>query len=126
MPVLYTYRPEIDRAYTILEKARMDKASFENKLKITLKQDYNNFKYSKQNMDYYKEILEESDEILKMSTERYRMGETALINLLMVENGHQALLNEYITAMDIYYGVYLNMMQNIGHDVFLEDEIFED
>ena len=61
-----------------------------------------------------------------MSTERYRMGETALINLLMVENGHQALLNEYITAMDIYYGVYLNMMQNIGHDVFLEDEIFED
>ena len=126
LPVLYTYRPEIDRAYTILEKARMDKASFENKLKITLKQDYNNFKYSKQNMDYYKEILEESDEILKMSTERYRMGETALINLLMVENGHQALLNEYITAMDIYYGVYLNMMQNIGHDVFLEDEIFED
>lgn len=126
LPVLYTFRPDIDKAYTILEKAKMDKVSFENKLKITLKQDYNNFKYSKENMNYYKEILQESDEILKMSTERYKKGETTLMNLILVENGHQAILNEYIVAMDIYYNVYLNMMQNMGHDVLLEEEIFED
>ena len=126
LPVLYTYRPDIDKAHTILEKAKMDKVSFENKLKITLKQDYNNFKYSKENMNYYKEILKESDEILKMSTERYRKGETTLMNLILIENGHQAILNEYIVAMDIYYNVYLNMMQNMGHDVLLEEEIFED
>ena len=126
LPVLYTFRPEIDKAKVILEKTKMDKASYENKLKLTLKQNYNNFKYSQQNMNYYKEILEESDKILKMSTERYRKGENNLINLLMVENGHQDILNEYLTAMDIYYGVYLDMMHNMGHDVLLEEEIFDE
>ena len=126
LPVLYTFRPEIDKAKIILEKTKMDKDSYENKLKLTLKQNYNNFKYSQQNMNYYKEILEESDEILKMSTERYRKGENNLINLLMVENGHQDILNEYLSAMDIYYGVYLDMMHNMGHDVLLEEEIFDE
>ena len=126
LPVLYTFRPEIDKAKVILEKTKMDKASYENKLKLTLKQNYNDFKYSQQNMNYYKEILEESDKILKMSTERYRKGENNLINLLMVENGHQDILNEYLTAMDIYYGVYLDMMHNMGHDVLLEEEIFDE
>ena len=104
----------------------MDKTSFENKLKITLKQNYNNFKYSKENMTYYREILEESDEILKMSSERYKNGQTSLINLMWIENGHQEILNEYLTAMDIYYSVYLEMMHNMGHDVLLEEEIFEE
>ncbi len=125
LPVLYTFRPDIDKAQITLEKAKMDKVSFENKLKITLKQNYNNFKYSKENMNYYKEILEESDEILKMSAERYKSGQTSLINLMWVENGHQEILNEYLTAMDLYYGVYLDMMHNMGHDVLLEEEIFE-
>lgn len=126
LPILYTFRPDIDRAQIILEKAKMDKVSFENKLKITLKQNYNSFKYSQENMNYYKEILKESDEILKMSTERYRNGQTPLINLFMIENGHQEILNEYLIAMDLYYGVYLEMMHNMGHDVLLEEEIFEE
>ena len=104
----------------------MDKASFENKLKITLKQNYNNFKYARQNMDYYKDILNESDEILKTTTGMYKNGDITLINLIWTENNHQAILNEYLTAMDFYYGVYLNMMHNIGHDLLLEEDIFED
>ncbi len=126
LPVLYTYRPDIDKAKFTLEKAKMDKVSFENKLKITLKQNYNNFKYSKQNMEYYKEILEESNEILDMVTKRYQKGETALINLIMTENNHQQVLNEYLVAMDLYYEVYLDMMHNMGHDVLLEEEIFDE
>lgn len=125
IPILYTYRPEIDKAKIILEKAKMDKTSFENKLKITLKQNYNNFKFAKENMIYYKEILKESDEILKMSTNRYREGKTTLMNLILIENAHQQILNEYVVAMEIYYSVYLDMMHNMGHDVLLEEEIFE-
>lgn len=125
IPILYTYRPEIDKAKIILEKAKMDKTSFENKLKITLKQNYNNFKFAKENMIYYKEILKESDEILKMSTNRYREGKTTLMNLILIENAHQQILNEYVVAMEFYYSVYLDMMHNMGHDVLLEEEIFE-
>ena len=126
LPILYSYRPDIEKAATILEKTHMDKASFENKLKITLKQNYNNFKYARQNMDYYKDILNESDEILKTTTGMYKNGNVTLINLIWTENNHQAILNEYLTAMDFYYGVYLNMMHNIGHDLLLEEDIFED
>ena len=126
LPVLYSYRPDIDKAATILQKTQMDKASFENKLKITLKQNYNNFKYARQNMDYYKDILKESDEILKTSTDMYKTGDITLINLIWTENNHQTILNEYLTAMDFYYGGYLNMMHNIGHDLLLEEDIFED
>ncbi len=126
LPILYTYRPDIDKAGTILEKTKMDKASFENKLKITLKQNYNNVKYARQNMDYYKDILKESDEILKTSTDLYKKGQISLINLIWTENNHQAILNEYLTAMDFYYGGYLNLMHNIGHDLLLEEDIFED
>jgi len=95
-------------------------------LKITLKQNYNNFKYSKENMDYYKDILNESNEILQMVTKRYKSGETALINLILTENNHQEVMNEYLVAMDLYYSVYLDMMHNMGHDVLLEEEIFEE
>ena len=45
LPVLYSYRPEIKRAQIILDRAKIDKVSFENKLKFALKEDYNNFKY---------------------------------------------------------------------------------
>ncbi len=126
LPILYSYKPDIDKAATILEKTQMDKASFENKLKITLKQNYNNFKYARQNMDYYKDILKESDEILKTSTDMYKTGDISLINLIWTENNHQTILNEYLTAMDFYYGGYLNMMHNIGHDLLLEEVIFDD
>ena len=126
LPIFYTYRPDIAKAGTILEKTKMDKASFENKLKITLKQNYNNVKYARQNMDYYKDILKESDEILKTSTDLYKKGQISLINLIWTENNHQAILNEYLTAMDFYYGGYLNLMHNIGHDLLLEEDIFED
>ncbi len=126
LPILYTFRPDIDKAKITLDKAKMDKTSFENKLKITLKQNFNNFKYSKENMEYYKEILTESDEILNMVETRYKKGETPLINLIMTENNHQEILTEYLTAMDLYYGVYLDLMQNVGHDVLLEEEIFEE
>ena len=126
VPMLYTYRPDINKAKLTLEKAKMDKHSFENKLKITLKQNYNNFKYSKENMNYYKDILNESNEILQMVTKRYKNGETALINLILTENNHQEVMNEYLVAMDLYYSVYLDMMHNMGHDVLLEEEIFEE
>lgn len=124
MPILYFYGPDIRKANLILEKSKMDKASFENKLKIALKQDYNNFKYAKENMEYYREIMQESRDILEMSKERFSKGKTTFLNLLIVENTHQQTLQEYLKAMALYYSAYLNLMHNTGHDVLLQEEIF--
>ncbi len=126
MPVLYTYRPEIKRAKIVLDRAKIDKVSFENKLKFALKEDYNNFKYAKENMVYYKAILKESDNILKMSEQRYADGKTSLLNLFIIENSHQEILNEYIADMQVYYDAYLDLMHNMGHDILLDEKSLDD
>lgn len=124
IPMLYFYGPDVRKANLVLEKSKMDKVSFENKLKIALKQDYNNFKYAKENMEYYREIMQESRDILEMSKERFSQGKTTFLNLLITENNHQQTLQEYLRAMGLYYSAYLNLMHNTGHDVLLQEEIF--
>lgn len=123
LPIFTTYRADVNRAKIVVEKSSLDKESFENKLKMTLKQEYNEFKYSKENIGYYKEILKESEEILKMSTNRYRHGETQFLNLMAIEHQRQELLMEYISAVLVYYDAYLDLMYNMGHDILLEEEI---
>ena len=126
LPVFYSYRPEVKRAKIILERAKIDRVSFENKLKFALKEDYNQFKYAKENMGYYKDILKESDKILKMSEQRYAKGDTQLLNLFIIENSHQEILNEYISAMQVYYNAYLDLIHNMGHDVLLDESSLDD
>ncbi len=126
LPIFYTYKPEINRAKIVLERAKIDKLSFENKLKYALKEDYNQFKYAKENMGYYKDIMKESDNILKMSEKRYEQGQASLLNLFIIENSHQEMINEYIRAMQVYYQAYLDLMHNMGHDILLDDTVFDD
>lgn len=126
MPLLYTYRPEVNRAKIVLERAKIDRVSFENQLKFALKQDYNKFKYAKENMNYYKDILQDSETILQMSRDRYAKGQTVLLNVFINENAHREILNEYIDAMQIYYRAYLELMHNVGHDLLLDESVFED
>lgn len=124
VPILYFYGPDIRKANLVIEKSKMDKASFENKLKIALKQDYNNFKYAKENVEYYREIMKESQNILEMSKKRFGQGKITFLDLLFIANNHQERLQDYLRAMDLYYSAYLNLMQNTGHDVLLQEEIF--
>ena len=123
VPILYSYRPEINRAKFVLEKTKMDKIAYEIKLKLILKENYNDFKYARENAGYYKEILNESEEILKMSYERYKSGKAPLINLMVNENAHQQVLNEYIDSINIYYQAYLDLMYNMGHDLMLKEDV---
>lgn len=126
VPVLYSYSPDAERAKIIVERAKIDRVSFENKLKFALKEDYNNFKYAKENMAYYKEILKDAGKILHMSENRYSRGQISLVNLFVVENFHQEILNDYISAMQVYYKAYLDLMHNVGHDILLDVSVFED
>lgn len=126
LPILYSYRPEINRAKIVLERAKIDRVSFENRLKYALKEDYNKFKYAKENMNYYKDILKDSETILKMSSDRYAKGKTSLLNVFINENAHREILNEYINAMQVYYRAYLDLMHNMGHDILLDESVFED
>ena len=125
IPLLYWYNPEVRQAKIRIETSMLSKMSYESKLKIALKEDYNSFKYAKDNINYYKSILDESESILQAYTTKYQQGKVSLLNVMQVENAHKELLNEYISEMQLYYNSYLDLMDNVGHDILLEDEIFK-
>ena len=123
IPVLYSYTPDVKKAKIVLNRAEIDKASFENHLKFALKEDYNDFKYAKENIEHYKVILQESKEVLDNYKKRYEKGQVMLLNLLQVETAHQENVREYINAVQVFYDAYLNLMQNVGHDILLGEEM---
>lgn len=123
IPILYSYGPDIKKAKITLDRANLDKDSFENHLKYALKQDYNEFKYAKANMDHYKNILDESNKLLKTYSKRYEKGQTSLQNFIQVETMHQETLKDYIGATQVYYDSYLNLMHNVGHDILMTNQM---
>lgn len=123
VPILYSFTPDVKKAKIVLNRAEIDKASFENHLKFALKEDYNDFKYAKENITYYKEILESSRGVLEEYKKRYEKGQVMLLHLLQVETAHQENVREYINAVQVFYDAYLSLMQNVGHDILLDEEM---
>ena len=123
LPILYNYTPEIQKAQIFLERSKSGKQAYEHQLKYQLKKDYNIFKYSAENMEYSKKILEDSSKVVKLSTEGYINGKNSYTDLVINENGHQEVLSQYLTAMSRHFYSYLELMQDIGHDILIEEDL---
>lgn len=123
LPVLYNYTPDIQKAQIFLERSKVGKKAYEYQLKYELKKDFNTFKYSAENMEYSKKILEDSEKIVKLSTEGYISGKNSYSALVLNENMHQDVLSNYLTAMSRHFYSYLELMQDIGHDILIDEEL---
>ena len=123
LPILYNFTPEIQKAEIFLERSKASKKAYEHQLKYELKKDYNIFKYSAENMAYSKKILEESNRIVKLSTSGYISGKNSYTDLVINENGHQEVISQYLEAMSRHFYSYLELMQDIGHDILIEEEL---
>lgn len=123
VPILYNYTPEMQKAELFLTKTKENKKVYEYQLKYALKKDYNIFKYSAENMEYSKKILEDSKKIVKLSTENYINGKNTYSDLVINESAHQDILTRYLGAMSRHFYSYLELMQDIGHDILIEDEL---
>ena len=106
-----------------MQKTKANKRVYEYQLKYALKKDYNIFKYSAENMEYSKQILEDSKRIVKLSTDNYISGKNTYSDLVINENAHQDILTNYLRAMSRHFYSYLELMQDIGHDILVEDEL---
>ena len=123
VPILYNYTPEIQKAQIFLERSKASKKAYEYQLKYELKKDYNTFKYSAENMEHSRKILQDSEKIVKLSTDGYIKGRNSYTDLVINENGHQEVLSQYLTAMSRHFYSYLELMQDIGHDILIEEEL---
>ncbi len=118
IPSLYLYSPEIKNAKLNYEKAQLEYNSIINITKNVIHTNHDKFVIAKENVGHYDEILEESKKILKLSKQRYKKGKTPLTSLIVVEHSHQELMNEYISAIGVYYNAYIALLQEIGVDSF--------
>lgn len=123
LPVLYNFTPEIQKAQIFLERSKAGKKAYEHQLKYELKKDFNTFKYSAENMGYSKKILEDSEKIVRLSTDGYISGKNSYTDLVINENGHQEVLSQYLNAMSRHFYSYLELMQDIGHDILIEEDL---
>lgn len=123
VPILYNFTPDIQKAEIFLEKNKANKKVYEYQLKYALKKDYNIFKYSAENMEYSKQILEDSKKIVKLSTDNYIKGKNSYSDLVINENAHQDIIASYLIAMSRHFYSYLELMQDIGHDILVEEEL---
>ena len=123
LPVLYNFTPEIQKAQIFLERSKAGKKAYEHQLKYELKKDFNTFKYSAENMEYSKKILQDSEKIVKLSTDGYISGKKTYTDLGINENGHQEVLSQYLNAMSRHFYSYLELMQDIGHDILIEEDL---
>lgn len=123
VPILYNFTPDIQKAEIFLQKDKANKLVYEYQLKFALKRDYNIFKYSAENMEYSRQILEDSKRIVKLSTDNYIAGKNTYSDLVINENAHQDILTTYLSGMSRHFYSYLELMQDIGHDILIEDEV---
>ena len=122
IPILNQYKPDINKAKEVIEKTKINKDSYECHLKMALKKDYNEFKYAKENMEHYKTILNDAYGMLKIYENKYRKNEATLLNVIQVENEYKSIVGDYLAAMNLFFSSYLDLMENVGHDILLDDD----
>lgn len=123
LPILYNFTPDIQKADLFLQRSKANKKAYEHQLRYELKKDYNIFKYSAENMEYSKRILEDSKKIVMLSTKRYAEAKNNYTDLIINVNAHQEVLTQYLETMSRHFYSYLELMQDIGHDILLEEEL---
>ena len=123
LPILYNYIPDIQKADLFLQRSKASKKAYEYQLKYELKKDYNIFKYSAENLKYSKEILADSNRIVEISTKRYIDAKNNYSDLIINANAHQEVLSQYLSIVSRHFYSYLELMQDIGHDILIENEV---
>lgn len=123
LPILYNFTPDIQKADLFLQRSKASKKAYEHQLKYELKKDYNIFKYSAENMEFSKRILSDSRRIVDLSTKRYIEAKNNYSDLIINVNSHQEVLTQYLETMSRHFYSYLELMQDIGHDILIEEEI---
>ena len=123
LPILYNFTPDIQKADLFLQRSKANKKAYEHQLKYELKKDYNIFKYSAENLEFSKQILADSKRILELSTKRYVEAKNNYSDLIVNTNAYQEVLTQYLETMSRHFYSYLELMQDIGHDILIEEDV---
>ena len=74
-------------------------------------------------MKFSKQILADSNRIVELSTKRYVEAKNNYSDLIVNENSHQEVLSQYLNVLSRHFYSYLELMQDIGHNILIEEDL---
>jgi outer membrane protein TolC len=113
-PILYTYRPEIDKSKIILDRLKYNKVAYEDLLNYTIQDNYYKFNAHKNNMENAQKIYNDMDRLLTLESEAYKKNEIRLMDLMNIEDSQQHYMTEFFESIHLFYKAYLNLLRNLG------------
>ena len=72
---------------------------------------------------YSKQILADSNRSVELSNKRYIEAKNTYSDLIINANAHQEILSQYLSIISRHFYSYLELMQDIGHDILIEEEV---
>lgn len=117
LPILYTYRPEIQKAKIILSRLKYNKQGYEDILRYTIQDNYNKFVLLKRNMESARKIYNDMDRILTIESKEYEENKIRLMDLMGIEESQQQYMTDFINFVSQYYKAYLELLRHLGTDL---------
>lgn len=124
IPLLYTYKPEINNAKIALEQANLKYNSEVNETIKTIASAYDSFNTAKANLnEYNNQLLEDSFVLMKYAKESYEAGKSDLISLIVMEKCYKEINIGYTKALVEYSKSWTELLRALNIDKMEEIEV---
>ncbi len=119
IPLLYSYKPEIDNAKLQIKQAQINYESAKNKALKDLSSAYDRFATSRNNLIFYKQkIIKDSEELIEISKKNYAQGKADLTTVIVMQQSYQDIVTGYICALTDYYTDWIDFLREINNEEF--------
>ena len=119
LPLLYNYSPEIKNARLKVVQAELQYESAENKAVKDLRNFYEQFLTSKENLNFYNEkLVKDSKDMIEISKKDYENGKANLTSLIVMEQSYEDILEGYTNAVADYYNSWVEFLREVNTEDF--------
>lgn len=115
IPVVYQYKPEIDRAKFEIEKAELKYQDLMIDVTRNITDAWENYSISRENLNFYdKELLNNSEELLETSYKSLKKKEITMGEFLLLRKIYIELMLGYSNALKSYYTAYAELLKEMN------------
>ena len=115
IPVVYQFKPEIEKAKYEIEKAELKYQDLMIDVTRNIIDAWENYSVARDNLNFYnKELLKNSEELLDTSYKSLKKKEISMTEFLMMRKIYLELMFGYSNALKSYYITYAELLKEIN------------
>lgn len=127
IPILYTFKPEIQNAKLEYKQALLNYDSTQNKAMNDLKSAYETFVTAQINLKRYNsELILDSEELIKAAKEGWKKNTIEFQDLIDICESYRAIADGYTSALADYYNAWNTFIREVNNEDFSLDINSED